>query len=74
MSEWKSIKTAPEGGIPFLAFEPEGDDNEARMAVCYYSISGSLCFEVSGGFADDNYDGTRFRPTHWMPLPEPPKE
>lgn len=64
MSEWKPIETAPKDGSPVLAFfgprHIEGvfwDD--APGVWCFYS-DGDITFPYK-------------QPTHWMPLPEPPK-
>jgi hypothetical protein len=69
MGEWERIRSAPKNGQPFLAYCPEGEDGEPHWAVCFFSMSRSLCFDT-GGFAGDVPD---FKPTHWMPLPEPPE-
>lgn len=74
MSEWQPIETAPKDGttIPVIW------DGVVRFAR----------FDLRGGPFDDNgmltpgwvfvaYDGKprarAFEPTHWLPLPEPPK-
>ena len=60
---WQPIETAPDG-VYVLIFD-NGDIHVAK----YYSrikdwgITGDFC----GMYNDVN-------PTHWMPLPEPPKE
>lgn len=67
MAGWQPIETAPKGG-PILLFSPE---EEVGQAV--------------GMWADDKYNGPGFYecindeymvigPTHWQPLPEPPKQ
>ena len=69
MSEWKPIKTAPLDGQckPFLAYSSHIN----AMVVCYAVPS-----RISGGVAAIvDWNASSFRDaTHWMPLPEPPKE
>ena len=82
---WKPIKTAPRGpegkSQPFLAYAPPDADSEwithenGRYAVCYYSCSDTLCELVTQFMFDEETEDQQeeFKPTHWMPLPEPPK-
>lgn len=67
MSEWRTMRSAPRDSTPFLAWCAEGADGEPHWAVCYVSISRTLCYDV-GEIVDDD----TFKPTHWMPLPQPP--
>ena len=57
---WQTIETAPKDGTEFLAY-----------------WSGSKCFSLVGWY-NDRWHETETpaevsTPTHWMPLPEPPK-
>jgi hypothetical protein len=67
MSDWQPIESAPKDGTTILlghaSFKPEA----AWWEYCSW-------FEgwCSGGFRSDMY-GPGFDPTHWMPLPPPPK-
>lgn len=65
MNEWMPIETAPKDGTRVLLYR--GGFAES-MAVAWFS-----CME----FNDDCWipmNGSVFpEPTHWMPLPEPPK-
>lgn len=60
--EWQPIETAPKDGTEVLIFDG------ANRTVGYFNRYWSL--SVMGAYAEDDeiYD-----PTHWMPLPEPPK-
>ncbi len=63
MSDWQPIKTAPED-TRVLVCRPKGS---------YVSRVGTDKFTYCGGrrcWIDSNDD---YQPTHWMPLPEPPK-
>lgn len=67
MSEWQPIETAPKDGTPILV-------------ACPYS-SGVAVENVrwidrprARGWRFHNYGpALGVQPTHWMPLPEPPK-
>lgn len=70
MSEWMPIETAPKDGTPILAFSPDSDPSVYVIAW------------VNSGFDGKDYSGwreaggegyERFVPTHWQPLPEPPR-
>lgn len=67
MSEWQPIETAPKDGSSILLFTGTG------------MIEGNWSFgRWDQGVIYATYDGcggTAFEsnPTHWMPLPEPPK-
>jgi hypothetical protein len=70
MSKWQPIETAPKDGMRVLFYTP-GDDETGylpSMQVSYIDKGGELpTYDV-----DQWHDG--LRPTHWMPLPEPPEE
>lgn len=69
MTPWQPIETAPRDGTPLLGFVPS-----------YYQGKGGICLLIwlkNAREPDGHwYDGHAFKtdPTHWMPLPEPPKE
>jgi hypothetical protein len=86
MSEWRSIESAPKDGTDVLVFAPEvGVAVLARFAApCdfmtehegrRYDISDED-WDAPDWFAADFIQGCRLtndgKPTHWMPLPEPP--
>ena len=63
MSEWKPIESAPDDGTRFLIAYDDGeielaDDSDGMEWVPYDGINQNI-LGVS-------------KPTHWMPLPEPP--
>ena len=63
MSEWQDISTAPwEGHPPVLLFR----DKEMFVAMRIRGEHGP------GWCTPDGYQ--IFNPTHWMPLPAPPKD
>ena len=65
MSDWQPIETAPKDGTPMLVYLAEVMVNSyVQVATFHPNIS-----IVGGQFAFDAPQAT-----HWMPLPEPPKE
>lgn len=74
MSEWKTIDTAPKDGSEILIYlgAPWNKPEKAR----WYEPWGNW---QAGVIPSDPAREERFGigsaiPTHWMPLPEPPKE
>jgi len=64
--EWQPIETAPKkDNIDILVYRPtcEPNANIPEVGVDYYSTR-------LGGWAKSNHV---HQPTHWMPLPKPPK-
>lgn len=67
-SVWMDIETAPKNGIDVLVFA------DGKITTAYYEAmlhaegTWELCVP-SEGYRDSD----EVYPTHWMPLPEPPK-
>ncbi|WP_103171560.1 DUF551 domain-containing protein [Paracoccus sp. SY] len=61
---WQPIDTAPKDGTPVLCFTP--DDH-------FSPVTGMDVLWFDGGHWLYNGDPWPWNPTHWMPLPEPPK-
>jgi hypothetical protein len=68
--EWQPIETAPKDGTVVLLFVPGDDDCRED---CWITASWD---GLMGGVWMDNARGEwwGFGPSHWMPLPPPPKE
>lgn len=68
MSEWQPIETAPKSGSRKLVWV-----DLKGMNVNDRSFSDIGCWD--GEFWRHGYMGPKFdpQPTHWQPLPEPPK-
>jgi hypothetical protein len=60
--KWQPIETAPRDGTRFIAHIANG-----MITVGFYIQSRHFAADSLGGGQGDT------RPTHWMPLPEPPK-
>jgi hypothetical protein len=58
---WQPIETAPKDGSTVLGFVPAFD----QQPVCL--------IDYSTRYSNWWFLGTECLPTHWMPLPEPPK-
>ena len=65
MSEWQPIETAPKDGSEILAF---ARGNRDFYGVAQWAEAQAAFNSVAGWFWT-----FAIRPTHWMPLPEPPK-
>lgn len=82
MSEWKPIETAPKDGRAILltAFEDDGTQFETwQMMWGHIKRNGFFPDKVGMWMSPDGsftWNGTPDKggPTHWMPLPAPPKE
>jgi len=70
MSEWQPIETAPKDGAMVLIFDQDtvtpgrfddGCDDDGNEV------------DPPGWFWFDGVDTGDAEPTHWMPMPEPPK-
>lgn len=67
MNDWQPIESAPKDGTPFLgAFKDTGG---WKILIFVWSRSYSRFLDSGDAEVIEDYD----QPTHWMPLPEPPK-
>lgn len=64
MSEWQPIETAPKDGTSVLVVGAYGYVLMARWKEMT---------RVPSRWESYGLGAIRFEPTHWMPLPEPPK-
>lgn len=74
MSEWYPIETAPMDGTSVLGFIPENDKHFRAITVVSYTKHNHI--PIYGWVYLSRLDGEELEgcnPTHWMPLPEPPK-
>jgi hypothetical protein len=72
MSEWRDIETAPTDGTWVLVWGPSQRWSSVMMA--WFALnhrSGKAYWKDSTEW--DDYELVDDQPTHWMPLPEPPK-
>lgn len=64
MSEWQPIETAPTTGLIDVWCD------ERRYIDCYWDY---ICGEYRTLIRGQLFRLRQPRPTHWMPIPEPPK-
>ena len=81
--DWQPISTAPEDGTVVLIYEGPGKDG--IITTAYLAPHNRVCIRGTGWKNDGrerdwelaacgtHADDARCYPTHWMPLPEPPK-
>lgn len=62
MTEWRPIETAPDGGA-ILLFDEEWEATLGSIRIGSNYGGGEFVVDACPDF----------NPTHWMPLPEPPK-
>jgi hypothetical protein len=77
VSEWQPIATAPKDGRRVLVYAPEWGDITCGEYHTNRERDDRGRFQA-GGWAywlamDEDYRSSYCHPTHWMPLPEPPK-
>jgi len=78
MSEWQPIETAPKDGTWILVCGGRTEDEEVTRthAVAQWTddLNGRKTkWHWQFAWYDGGYYGFYENPTHWMPLPEPPK-
>ena len=86
MTEWRPIETAPRDGTPVLLYIPGENswnrlDGTPDMVVgIWTNFSMETGWFSDCGDVDQGYESTgayfvhdTHNPTHWMPLPSPPK-
>ena len=77
MSEWQPIETAPRDGTPVLLWDLWSPWKElpCNVVVARWFINEKFTYWqlVDSATADEYPGNNAIDPTHWMPLPEPPK-
>jgi hypothetical protein len=63
---WQPIESAPDDTCVMIAFHKFGDPTKGRLIAFAQSSDGNDWYEEDSG-------QMLWSPTHWMPLPEPPK-
>lgn len=70
--EWQDITSAPKDTTRILGFDPHQWGDE-QVSTTYFT-SGKWIFEAEiEAVGWEDYRHATWDPTHWMPLPMPPK-
>jgi len=70
--QWQPIETAPKDGSQ-IDLWCEGKLSSERRPFCYWGELSDLSGKEGEGWMGVYRPYEDFTPTHWMPLPEPPK-
>jgi hypothetical protein len=71
VTEWRPLETAPKDGTPVLVFREDAGVFTAHYAAAVDFVKDGDC--EPQWWTIDGQDLMADLPTHWMPLPEPPK-
>lgn len=71
MTEWQPIATAPKDGTRVLVTWVGKGIHRVRIGHFGYAAPHSAARSWQGD-GDHAFHNTLIKPTHWMPLPEPP--
>lgn len=76
MSEWRTIDSAPRDGTRILLYIPScGSYVSSKVAAGRWNARDSRPYFTNDRERMDGVVFTRKnKPTHWMPLPEPPSD
>lgn len=86
MSEWEPIETAPKDGTQVLVYAPIGmsiaawsQDTRGPGVSGHVQTPGWIGWANGDEIDDEGWDtghgfALQLEPTHWMPLPAPPKD
>jgi hypothetical protein len=72
---WRPIETAPKDGTNYLIYVREFKQ-PVRMSsyeITERFVNGKSDYRTEGWTDCRSLMGNQYLPTHWMPLPEPPK-
>ncbi len=70
MTDWQPIETAPRDGTKIIAWRPAVGVADTMYYAEYEGLTGGAWHWADDGDAPH----VERQPTHWMPLPPPPKE
>lgn len=74
--EWISVKDRlpPEDGTPFLCYDPNQIDNFPLACIYVVHYENETSYTKAGYIETGGECYFKWEPTHWMPLPQPPKD
>ncbi len=68
--KWQPIETAPKDGTPILAYRGDHYKSFGHVQVTYWRTAAHKVGYIGWGEFNQRW----WPPTHWMPLPEPPRQ
>ena len=71
MTKWQLIETAPKDGTKILIYEDLGWE---KLIYVVRWVDAWVNPSIGAWLEADGEGHATYDPTHWMPLPEPPKE
>ena len=73
MTQWQPIETAPRDGTAILVYRSDmGVFSAHYVSPCEFIEDGD---DEPGWFSTNGHDlSGNDMPTHWMPIPQPPKD
>lgn len=76
MNKWISVKDKepPKDGTPFLCYDPNQIDNFPLATIYVVHFEKETTYSNEGYIEVGGECYFRWNPTHWMPLPESPKD
>ena len=73
--QWQPIETAPKDGTEVLLYQPRGAFKPWKGRIRDWAVNIGYWHQPGNPEHPGYWMGNRqMRPTHWMPLPEPPRE
>lgn len=72
MSEWQPIDSAPKDCFVLLFCPGEGHDEQRVGQWCKSFDTDDEAWRYAALWCGDAYVSVLCKPTHWMPLPDPP--
>jgi hypothetical protein len=67
MTDWRPIETAPKDGTRVLLYQVDSPIGAHKIWIQY-------CNAKWGEYWLSSDESLRMEPSHWMPLPPPPKD
>ena len=75
--DWQPIESAPKDGTPVLLFDPVFQRHIGSFVEEWYKteyVPEHRTYTRQKWVCWSNRTNLDFKPTHWMPLPEPPTD
>ena len=77
-NEWQPIDTAPKDGTQIIGYEPQDSIYGGVIGIQWIPQTSKMYFgseiKLGGYWAKSVHTQVVLKPTHWLPLPELPKQ